>query len=61
MMGHHEKMVSGDEVDAFTRWRKYLHSRPGKWKRIKRKFNRRVRQEVRRTLPNEANTWLSVR
>ena len=43
------KMKGGDEYDAFGSWRKYLCylSRAGITKRIKRKYNKRVRQETK--------------
>jgi hypothetical protein len=44
MMGHREKLVGGDEVDAFSRRaRRMLRWRPGVRQWIKRKFNKRVR------------------
>jgi hypothetical protein len=48
MMGHKIPMGSGDELDAFTRWRRYLHWRPGERARIKRGYRRRERQVARR-------------
>jgi hypothetical protein len=57
MMGHREPMIDGDEMDALTRWKKYIHFKPGERKRIKRKFNRRVRQSGRKALmSNEGYT-----
>jgi len=43
------KMKGGDEYDAFGSWRKYLCylNRAGVAKRIKRKYNKRVRQEAK--------------
>ena len=43
------KMISGDEFDALTRWKKYLKWRAGERKRIKRKYNRRERKQSRLT------------
>jgi len=40
-------MISGDEVDALTRWRKYLKWRAGERKRVKQKYNRRERKSVK--------------
>ena len=40
-------MISGDEVDALTRWRKYLKWRSGERKRVKQKYNRRERKSVK--------------
>jgi len=45
MMGHKERMIGGDEYDAFTGWKKYLRWRPGTRKKIKRKFNKRQRRQ----------------
>ncbi len=41
MMGHKEKMIDGDECDGLTPWK------PGERKRIKHKFNRRIRKKWR--------------
>ncbi len=41
------KLKSGDEYDAFTRWRKMLIWKPGQLKKIKRRYNKRVRQAVK--------------
>ena len=48
MMGHREKMDCGDEHDAFTRWKRYVHWKPGERKRIKKKASRRARQSAKR-------------
>lgn len=45
MMGHREKLKSGDEYDAVTRWRRFLHWRAGQRKRVKRQLARRARRE----------------
>lgn len=37
-------LVSGDEQDAFTRWRRVLAWRAGERAAIKRRYNRRVRR-----------------
>lgn len=48
MMGKREvPMIDGDEIDALTRWKKYIRFRPGERKRIKRKFNKRARRFAR--------------
>ena len=44
------KLISGDEQDALTRWRKWLYWKPGERKVIKRKVNRRERQKAKRAL-----------
>lgn len=46
-------MTSGDEHDALTHWRHYLHWKPGERKRIKRAFRRRVRRFFNRMLRRE--------
>ena len=43
-------MNSGDEHDALTRWRRFLHWKPGERVRIKRGFRRRVRRLAKRLL-----------
>ena len=50
MMGHKEKMVSGTEYDALTRWKQYLHWNSGVRKYIKRQFNKRVRKKAKQDL-----------
>lgn len=47
--------MSGDEVDAFTRWRHYLNWKPGQRKRIKRGYNRRERQMVKQEIGREVS------
>lgn len=37
-------MIDGDEQDALTKWRRYLHWRSGERSRIKRKYRRRERR-----------------
>ncbi len=44
MMGHREPLKSGDEYDAFTRWRRVLHWRPGERTSIKQHFWKRQRR-----------------
>lgn len=44
MMGHKEKMVSGDEFDALTRAKKYYLWRSRIRSAIKRRFNKRIRR-----------------
>lgn len=50
MMGHREVLRSGEEHDVFSRWRRYLRKRAGRFKRVKMKANRRIRRELRRQL-----------
>lgn len=42
------RIVTGDEQDAYTKWRKYLVylSRPGAVKSIKRRTHKRERREA---------------
>lgn len=39
------KMKSGDEYDGLTRWKNYLHWRPGERKKIKKIHNRKIRRD----------------
>ncbi len=48
-------MKTGDEYDALTRWRRFLHWRAGDRKDIKRGFRRRVRRAVRRLLRKDVS------
>lgn len=41
-------MISGGEVDALTSARRHLSFRPGERKAVKRRVNRRERQQGRR-------------
>jgi len=47
-------MNSGDEYDALTRWKRYVHWRPGERKRIKRRYNRRARRLAKADLERRA-------
>lgn len=50
MMGHREKMAGGDEFDCLSRRARRVHiclKRAGVCKKIKAKFNRRVRKIAR--------------
>lgn len=49
-MGKRIPMVDGDEVDALSRGHHGFKWRSGERKRIKRKYNRRERQQARLTL-----------
>ncbi len=42
------RCIDGDEVDAFTAWRKRCIWRAGDIRKIKRRFNKRVRAKGRR-------------
>ncbi len=47
MMGHREKLISGDEWDAMTKGGRRVHRfRAGVRKRIKRKLNKRARRAM---------------
>lgn len=46
-------MIDGDEMDALTRWKRYLHWAPGERKRIKRQYNKRQRRELQRRAERE--------
>jgi hypothetical protein len=48
MMGHRERLKSGDEYDALTRWRKVLAFRAGARRLIKRKVNKRHRRDIKK-------------
>ena len=43
-------LKSGDEYDALTPWKRFLHFKPGTRKEIKRGFRKRVRKFVRKML-----------
>ncbi len=57
MMGHKQKLNSGDEYDVVSRWRKLLCycQRAGVTSKIKRKLNRRDRQQAKLELIKEQN------
>jgi hypothetical protein len=42
-----QTLKGGDEFDCVSRWRKkgYLNRRPGFWKMVKRKMNKRFRKQ----------------
>lgn len=42
------RMKDADEYDAFTKWRRVYHWRAGALKAIKRRANKRERQEAKR-------------
>lgn len=53
MMGTKEKMINGDEYDALTRWKNVLHWKPGERRKIKQKFWKRVRHEIKELLKED--------
>lgn len=54
-MGHKEKLKGGDEYDTVTKWRKVLDGKPGRWKKVKTKMNKRNRRGKRRELKQFIN------
>jgi hypothetical protein len=40
--------INGDEQDALTKWKSVYNWRPGQRKRVKRRYNRRMRRIVKR-------------
>lgn len=46
-------MRGGDEVDAFTRWRHNLHWRAGQRRKVKQRYNRRVRRQEKQERTRE--------
>lgn len=58
MMGRRELSMEGDEFDCFTNWRHVVHWQRNEKKKLKRKFNKRIRKHVKgqcqtRTINNE--------
>ena len=51
-MEHRLPLKSGDEFDALTRWRRYLHWEPGERRRIKRAYRKRARREQKDVVRN---------
>lgn len=54
-MGHREKLKGGDEYDLLTRARRFYHSKKGVLKKVKRKFWKRQRAEVRDHMKENTN------
>ena len=50
VMGHREKLISGDEYDVLTQWRRVHAYKAGTVKAIKRKFNKRTRRQAKESL-----------
>jgi predicted DNA binding CopG/RHH family protein len=42
-------LKSGDEMDAFSKWRKFLNFKRGELKKIKRAYNKRLRKANKET------------
>tara|TARA_Y100000385_G_scaffold274206_1_gene317017 strand:- start:709 stop:882 length:174 start_codon:yes stop_codon:yes gene_type:complete len=51
--GRTEPIKGGDEYDALTHARKYYHFCAGTLKRIKRQYNKRVRQSGKKEIKGE--------
>lgn len=49
-MGHREVLKSGDEYDFLTKARKFYHHKPGEIAKVKRKFWKRQRSQIRTKL-----------
>ncbi len=50
VMGHREKLKSGDEYDALTKARRFYGPGAGVVKRIKRVFWKRIRSRIRQAM-----------
>lgn len=46
-------LISGDEQDAVTGWRRFLSWRPGERAKIKRKIRRRERHKAKQEIRKE--------
>lgn len=57
MMGHKEKINMADEYHAFTGWRRFVGWNRGEIRKIKQRFNRRIRRKVKQELAPSSN-WL---
>jgi len=59
MMGHREPLKSGDEQDAFSRWRKVIcvFRRPGVARKTKTRFSRRIRHALAIDLRTNLYEW----
>ncbi|MBI5922335.1 MAG: hypothetical protein HY847_11910 [Betaproteobacteria bacterium] len=53
-------MTNGDEYDALTRWRHFLHWKPGTRKAIKRGYSRRQRTMGRTQLRRDVRELVAV-
>lgn len=61
MMGKRDvKFINGDEWDCLTRWRKYIHLKPGDTKRIKRNFNKRNRKFVKDSIKSNRFDLINI-
>ena len=58
MMGRKQKLKGGDEYDAVSNWRKLMcyMQRSGVTKSIKKKMNKRARQDAKRKLYTRNDT-----
>jgi hypothetical protein len=57
MMGHREKLKSGNEWDFLTRAKRFYRKRAGFRAWVKRTFNKRVRRDARLNATRDAETW----
>ncbi len=59
MMGHKEKLKSGDEYDLTSKWRKrkWLPYHSGKWKTIKQRLSRRNRRDIKNQMRLQIIFW----
>lgn len=46
-------LISGSEYDALTGWRRFVHTKPEAKRFIKRKYNKRLRQWLKKGASNE--------
>ena len=53
MMGH-RAVCKGYEGEAFSNWRRVTHWKPGRLKKIKRRYNKRMRREAKRYVQDQA-------
>lgn len=54
---HPLPMKSGDERDAFTRFKRFLNFRAGERKLVKARYSRRVRRELKADILSCAEFW----
>jgi len=54
-------MIDGDELDGLTKWKRYINFKPGERKRLKRKYNKRVRRFAKVDLSNALSEYFEER
>lgn len=47
------RAAGGEEQDAFSEWRKLLNWKPGEIKKLKRKANKRERQQAKKEIKGD--------